>query len=90
MRLGDLKNLDKDRVLAMIGLQTLTSATATVLRSVGLVVVGAAIGAGAALLLAPKSGKELRKEIRRHFKNGVDEMMNVLPDKMDEVPTPGT
>ena len=40
----------------------------------GLFVTGAAIGAGAALLFAPKAGAQTRKDIRRLTKKTVDQL----------------
>ena len=40
----------------------------------GLFVTGAAIGAGAALLFAPKPGAQTRKDIRRLTKKTVDQL----------------
>ena len=43
-----------------------------VLRLLGGLVIGAAIGAGAGLLLTPKSGAELQGMVRGHVNNAVE------------------
>jgi YtxH-like protein len=63
MKLNDIKNLTKDDVLAALGLQTRDSTLSSVFGSIGLIGLGMVIGAGAALMLAPKSGRELREEL---------------------------
>jgi hypothetical protein len=63
MKLNDLKNLSKDDVLAALGLQTRDSTLGTVFGSLGLIGIGMLIGAGAALMMAPKSGRELREDL---------------------------
>jgi hypothetical protein len=63
MKLNDIRNFSKDDVLAALGLQTRTSAVSTVFGSLGLIGLGMVIGAGAALMMAPKSGRELREDL---------------------------
>ena len=63
MKLNDIRNLSKDDVLAALGLQTRSSALSSVFGSIGLIGLGMIIGAGAALMMAPKSGRELREDL---------------------------
>jgi hypothetical protein len=63
MKLNDIRNFSKDDVLAALGLQTRTSALGSVFGSIGLIGLGMVIGAGAALMMAPKSGRELREDL---------------------------
>jgi hypothetical protein len=63
MKLNDIRNLSKDDVLAVLGLQTRSSALGTVFGSIGLIGLGMIIGASAALMMAPKSGRELREDL---------------------------
>ena len=44
---------------------------------------GAVIGAGAALLLAPKSGKETREQLAGYIKDGTD-LAKKLPDALKQ------
>jgi len=70
MKLQDVKNLEKDDVLAMLGLQARESGTARLLGALGTFGVGILVGAGVALLLAPKAGRELRHDIGRKLRRG--------------------
>jgi hypothetical protein len=73
MNLKDLRNMDKDDILDMLGLETKSSTGAWLAGSLGTFGVGILVGAGIALLLAPKPGRELREDIRGRFKrNGED------------------
>ena len=56
-------NMTTDDVLSKFGLQTRTSASDMLLPALGIFGAGAVVGAGVALLLAPKSGAELRNDI---------------------------
>jgi len=58
-----LQDIDRDDVLASLGLQQRRSALATTLGSLGIFVLGCLVGAGIGLAFAPKSGDELRSEL---------------------------
>jgi gas vesicle protein len=51
----------------------------------GLIVAGAAIGAAAALLLAPKTGPQMRKEIRRFSKRTMGQLDDLQSDIRDQI-----
>lgn len=55
-------------VLGALGLQRRRSTFATVMGATGLVVAGAAVGAGVALLVAPASGARTRESLNRRFR----------------------
>lgn len=63
MDLKDMTNLSKDDVLAVAGLASRRSTTERILAGAGYFAAGLIVGVGAALLLAPKSGKGLREDI---------------------------
>lgn len=67
MKLSDLSNLDKDDILSAPGLVDERTASARLLGSLGILAVGVLVGAGAALLLAPTSGRALRAELAQRF-----------------------
>lgn len=67
-RMQELVRLAPDSALARVGLQRQSSMLGTVFAYGGAVAVGALIGAGAALLLAPTDGKEMRNRVRRQAK----------------------
>ena len=67
-RVSELVHLAPDAALARIGLAHRSSFLGTALSLTGALVVGVAIGAGAALLFAPTSGNELQAKLRRQAK----------------------
>lgn len=63
MKLNDIRNLSKDDLLAVLGLEARTSPLGAVFGTIGLIGIGMVIGASAALMMAPKSGRELRGDL---------------------------
>jgi hypothetical protein len=63
MKLRDLKDFSKDDILDVLGLETKSGTGEWVLGSLGLFGLGVLVGAGVALLLAPKPGSELRQDL---------------------------
>lgn len=84
MTLKDLKNMNKNDVLGLLGLEEIPSTTGTVLRSLGLIGLGALIGATAGLLLAPSSGRELRDDLSKRIKNGTDRALEAATEVVDK------
>ncbi len=62
--------MDKDDFLGLIGLQTKRSFTRDLLGTLGTFGIGLLVGAGVALLLAPKPGRDLRQDIRSKVRRG--------------------
>jgi hypothetical protein len=62
--LKNLKKLEKDDLLEKVGLQSRRSTMDSVLPALGIFALGVAVGAGIGLMLAPKSGAELRNDLR--------------------------
>jgi gas vesicle protein len=54
---------DIDDALRLMGLRRTRALFGTVLPAIGLLCLGAAIGAGAGLMLAPSSGRRLRQDV---------------------------
>jgi gas vesicle protein len=76
MNLKDVQKLDRDEILALLGLEKKPSTGDWLAGALGTFGVGLLVGAGIALILAPKPGHELRREIRdrlRRVPNGVKE-----------------
>jgi hypothetical protein len=70
MKLRDLREMDKDDFLGLLGLQTKQSFTSDLLGTLGTFGIGLLVGAGVALLLAPKPGRELRGDLRAKIGRG--------------------
>ena len=51
----------------------------------GLLFTGAAVGAAAALLLAPKTGVQMRKDIRRLSKRTLNQLDDLQDDIRDQI-----
>jgi hypothetical protein len=64
MKLQDIKDMDKDDFVGILGLQTKQTFTNHLLGTLGTFGIGLLVGAGVALLLAPKAGSELRHDLR--------------------------
>ncbi|HEY5284364.1 MAG TPA: YtxH domain-containing protein [Polyangia bacterium] len=80
MKLQDLKDMDKDDFLGLIGLQTKRSLTGDLLGTLGTFGIGLLVGAGVALLLAPKPGRDLRQDLRAKIRHGKGEGADKSPD----------
>jgi hypothetical protein len=77
MKLQDIRNMDKDDYLGLLGLETKHSLTNRLLGTLGTFGIGLLVGAGVALLLAPKAGSELRQDLRAKLRrNGKDTAAN--------------
>jgi hypothetical protein len=70
--LKDLKKMDKDDLLNLIGLETRKDATDNLLPALGAFTVGVLLGVGVGLMLAPKPGNELRSDLRNRIQGGQD------------------
>jgi gas vesicle protein len=68
MKLRDLTEMDKDDILGALGLQTRSSTVGWLFGTLGLFGLGMVVGAGVALVLAPKPGSELRRDIEGRLK----------------------
>jgi hypothetical protein len=71
-----VRGVELNDILGYIGLERRPSVFSRAFPALGLVVVSAAVGAGAALLLAPSSGEELRARLS----DGLDDVKNRLDD----------
>jgi hypothetical protein len=63
MKLNDIRSFSKEDLLAMLGLRTKPSGVGTLFGSLGLLGLGMIVGAAGALLIAPRSGEQLRREL---------------------------
>jgi len=68
MKISDIRDLTKDDILAAIGLETRSSTAGRVFGSLSLFTVGALVGAVTALLLAPKTGQDLREDLGQRLR----------------------
>jgi hypothetical protein len=68
MKLSSLTDMSKEDILSALGLQSKQTATSWAMGTLGLFGMGMLVGAGIALILAPKPGVELRREIGDRIK----------------------
>ena len=64
MKHQDIRNMDKDDVLGMLGLEARRSQSSRLMTTLGTFGIGLLVGAGVALLLAPTAGSALRRDLR--------------------------
>jgi gas vesicle protein len=76
MKLRDLTDFEKDDILGALGLQTKGSTAGWLFGSLGLFGLGMIVGAGVALMVAPKPGSELRRELESRIKTVRDRIGN--------------
>jgi hypothetical protein len=74
----DLKNLDKDDVLEVLGLETRRDTMDWMLPTLSAFSVGLLLGAGLGLLMAPKPGAQLRDDLRSRLQGGQDALANAV------------
>jgi gas vesicle protein len=78
MNIKDLKNLDKDEILGMLGLETKSSMASTIAGTLGTFGLGLLVGAGIGLMLAPKPGRELRGDIRDRLRRAPEDLSEAV------------
>ncbi len=74
MTLKSLREMDKDDLLRMIGLQSKRTPVDWILPTIAIFGVGILVGAGVGLLLAPKPGRELREDLRNRLQGAQEEL----------------
>jgi gas vesicle protein len=83
MKLGDISDLNKDDILGALGLTTRPTISQRMVSSIGLFGLGALVGAGVALLLAPSSGEDLREGLGNRIRRVVPEANGLGTDSAD-------
>jgi gas vesicle protein len=86
MNLKDLKNIDKDEILSMLGLETKTSTGSWIAGTLGTFGLGLLVGAGIALMLAPKPGRELRGDIRQRLRRAPEDLSEAVGEVVGREP----
>lgn len=83
MTLDNVKNLDKDHFLNMLGLETKRNTVDYLVPALALFGVGVLVGTGIGLLVAPKPGKELREDIAQRLQQAPEAMAR-LPQRAND------
>lgn len=88
MKLSDISDLSKEDVLAALGLAPKPTTTQRVFGTLGMFGLGALVGAGVALLLAPSSGEDLRGDLGRRIRRVTPDLSSDAPNGRAERATP--
>lgn len=72
MTLKDVTNFDTDRLFDVVGSETKRSTGAWLFPTLTAFGVGLLVGAGVGLMLAPKSGRGLREDLRERLRQSSD------------------
>ncbi len=83
--LSALKDLDKDDLLEVLGLETRRTTAESLLPALGAFSVGILLGAGLGLLIAPKPGAELREDLRGRLRDGQDALAGAADKARSEI-----
>ena len=78
MNLKDLKGMDKDEILGLLGLETKQSTSRWLAGTLSTFGIGMLVGAGVALMLAPKPGRELRGDIRERLRRAPEDLSEAV------------
>ena len=87
--MSKVPRFEKNRILEMLGLQTRSSTTRSLIQGMGLLGVGALVGFGLGLLLAPSSGTVLRGDLRRRLSTTATRATRRAHDLLDDVQMAG-
>ncbi len=68
MNLKELRNMDKDDILGLLGLETKPSAGGWLAATLGTFSIGLLVGAGLGLIFARKPGLQLREDLRERLR----------------------
>ena len=83
MNLENLKNLEKDDFLNLLGLETKRNPVDYMVPALALFGVGVIVGTGIGLLVAPRPGRELRHDIAQKLQQAPEAMAR-LPQRANE------
>lgn len=83
MNVDQIKNLDKNDFLNMLGLETRRTAADYMVPALALFGLGVVVGTGVGLLVAPRPGRELRDDLAQRLQNAPDAMAR-LPQRAND------
>ncbi|RKH13239.1 hypothetical protein D7V97_06180 [Corallococcus sp. CA053C] len=78
LSLKDLKKLDRDDLLDLVGLETRRTTAETTLPALGIFAAGLLVGVGVGLLMADKPGQQLRGDLRTKLQGGQDKLVGAI------------
>jgi gas vesicle protein len=92
MALNDFRNITKDDILGALGLETRRTTGDQLLSGLLMMGIGLAAGIGIGMLLAPKSGSELRNDLTDQYRKTVGMAQDMMSgdkssDKSSDIKT---
>jgi len=91
-RIDDVRGLNRDDVLAALGLTRRRTLTEGLITAAGIFAAGAFVGTTVALMVAPKTGRDLRGELRNRandlthrVKRSAQEVRGAIEERKDEM-----
>ena len=86
--LRKLKDFDRDDILDLLGLESKSSTAGWLAGALGTFGVGMLVGAGIALILTPKTGRELREDLRDRIRRAPDQVGGAVDNMIsrDQIP----
>ena len=85
-KVDSIRGLGSDDVLSALGLTRKRSVLEVLMPAAGIFVAGVAIGSGVALLLAPKSGRQIRREIKEKANELTERFGTAATEMAHDVP----
>lgn len=83
MNMDNIRNMDKDDLLNVFGLETRRNPVDYLVPALALFGVGVLVGTGVGLLVAPRPGKELRQDIAHRLQQAPDAIAR-LPQRASD------
>jgi len=90
MALSDFRNISKDDILAALGLETRHTTGDRLMSGLLMMGVGLAVGIGIGMLIAPKSGEEMRDDLGRRYRQTVDMAQDMMSKDQPSSRTPAS
>lgn len=78
------KDFNREHLLDMVGLERRHSTAERVGGIIALVGAGVLVGLGLGVLFAPRTGKELRGELKERFEEGMPKAKEVIQSAVDQ------
>lgn len=78
MNIRDIRNIDKDYLLNLVGLETKSTFGSMILPTLGIFSLGVIVGAAAGLVFAPAKGEETRETLKNRINEAKDYATNVV------------
>lgn len=85
MKLSDIRNFSREDLLDALGLEQKHTAADWILPGIGLFAAGLLVGAGLGLILAPKSGAELRADLAERMAAGQEKISEQIASAQEPV-----